>query len=68
MDENTLAELLSETDIATISFNQDSIQWRTHAISLSLVEEARTRFALAFGSCSFEEPMQDLKNQQLLLE
>ena len=68
MSETTLAELISETDIATISFNQDSIQWRTHAISLSLVEEARTRFALAFGSCSFEEPMQDLKNQQLLLE
>jgi len=66
MDENTLAALLSETDIAAISFNQDSIQWRTHAISLSSLEHARAHFALAFGSCSFEEPMQDLKNQHLL--
>ncbi len=66
MDENTLAELLSETDLNQIAFHQDSIQWRAHAISLSSLEHARAHFALAFGSCSFEEPMQDLKNQHLL--
>ncbi len=66
MDEHTLVELISEPDIATISFNHDSIQWRAHAISHSSLEHARAHFALAFGSCSFEEPMQDLKNQHLL--
>jgi len=66
MDESTLAELLSETNLKAISFQHDSIQWRTHSISLSSLAEVRAHFALAFGSCSFEEPIADLKNHHLL--
>ena len=32
--------------------------------TLDQLEKARSEFAIGFGSCSFEEPVQDLKQMQ----
>lgn len=66
MAETDLADLLNETDLAQFSFNEKNARWRTHVLDIPTLAEARAHFALAFGSCSFEEPIEDLKKHHLL--
>jgi hypothetical protein len=57
--------ILAETDAAVFRFD-DRIQWRDWSLDTGQVREARTGFAHAFGSCSFEEPIHDLEALGLL--
>lgn len=63
---STLLALLDERDKATIVADANGISWRGLHASAAQVAQARTRFAGSFGSCSFEEPVQDLAALQLL--
>jgi hypothetical protein len=56
-----LAVLLAEESPEAFSFGPAQASWRNHALSAERLREARRDFALAFGSCSFEEPRQDLE-------
>lgn len=58
--------LLDERDAAAIAVTDDGITWGGRRLSLQDVAEARAGFAGSFGSCSFEEPMQDLTSLQLI--
>lgn len=62
----TLLDLLEERDAATIIADANGISWRGLHASAAQVAQARARFAGSFGSCSFEEPVQDLAALQLL--
>jgi hypothetical protein len=44
----------------------DRAHWRDLSLGAAEVREARARFAHAFGSCSFEEPVRDLQVLGLL--
>jgi hypothetical protein len=57
--------ILAETDVSAFSFGEEA-RWREHTLSAAQICEARKNFAHAFGSCSFEEPIQDLKGLGLL--
>jgi hypothetical protein len=57
--------ILAETDPAALSFDS-SARWRQRTLSAEQVREARTEFAHAFGSCSFDEPVRDLQALGLL--
>lgn len=57
--------LLSETDPAAFHFD-DRAHWRDWSLTAEQVAAARTQFAHAFGSCSFEEPVRDLEALGLL--
>ncbi|MCC6321673.1 MAG: hypothetical protein IT438_09605 [Phycisphaerales bacterium] len=59
--EQTLARILSETDPRAFRFEPGSITWNEHALDISQLGIARETFALSFGSCSFTEPVQDLR-------
>jgi hypothetical protein len=61
MDRACLAELLGETDARAFEFSDDGLRWRGRAISAEQVRAARRDFAHSFGSCSFEEPVGDLR-------
>ena len=37
------------------------IQWDGLSLSVDVIEELRSRFVVGFGSCSFEEPMTELR-------
>ena len=63
---STLLALLEERDTGTIVADANGISWRGLHASAAQVAQARTRFAGSFGSCSFEEPVQDLAALQLL--
>jgi hypothetical protein len=66
MRESALARLLEERDRAALVFGDDSLTWRGHTVPLDQLTEARASFAIAFGSCSFREPVHDLHQLDLI--
>jgi hypothetical protein len=66
MDEPTVCRLLEERDSAALRFTHDSLRWREHAIAHDRLAETRASLAIAFGSCSFREPIDDLHQLGLL--
>ncbi len=67
-------EVLQESSIKGFQLNADGIAWRVKPsypvenryLNLAEIEEVRKRFFRSFGSCSFQEPIDDLKELQLL--
>lgn len=66
MDEKTLAALLAEESPRAFRFDGEAVRWRDHALPEPRLRLARRDFAIAFGSCSFEEPREDLREADLL--
>jgi hypothetical protein len=60
-----VAPLLEERDPAAIVATADAITWRGHRVNAQAIAAARATFAGSFGSCSFEEPVQDLTRLRL---
>jgi hypothetical protein len=65
-DEPTLVQVLEERDPSAIGFWDRTVRWRDRQISFAHVTGARASLALAFGSCSFREPLDDLHRLGLL--
>ncbi len=66
LDEGTIREILEEEDPATFHFTPDAFAWRTLEVDAATLRLARNAFAISFGSCSFEEPLEDLRALSLL--
>ena len=66
MDRITLTNLLNEADPQAFDFRNDGLRWRDWRASTAEVAQARREFAHSFGSCSFEEPIDDLRALGLL--
>jgi hypothetical protein len=66
MREDALRALLEETEASALAFGDDGLSWRGHRLSLDALTNARSTFAVAFGSCSFREPVDDLHRLALL--
>lgn len=60
-----LEPVLAETDSAAFRFD-DRAHWRDRSMSVEQVRDARANFLHAFGSCSFDEPVADLRALGLL--
>ena len=50
----------------SFDFTADRIAWHDHTLSLAQITDARDHFAVSFGSCSFDEPRDDLRELNLL--
>jgi hypothetical protein len=65
-----LATCLADRDSANWHFGEDAMIWRGGGeavrIDVDDLRSMRSQFALSFGSCSFEEPLQDLRELDLL--
>ncbi len=59
-------ELLKEQEAGAFHFGSDEIIWRGHRLGARDVFLARRDFAVSFGSCSFTEPIDDLRSLHLL--
>jgi hypothetical protein len=57
----TAAELLADDDPRAFRVEPDRIIWRDQTITKKDLRTARQSFAISFGSCSFEEPLDDLR-------
>jgi hypothetical protein len=53
--------ILEDDDASGFTFDDDTASWRGHAVLTSDLKKLRDDFAISFGSCSFEEPVHDLK-------
>jgi hypothetical protein len=58
--------LLEERSADAFRFSADTIEWRGHRLDRAAVEEARAGGIVAFGSCSFTEPVAELRGMGLL--
>jgi hypothetical protein len=61
-NEADAAATLEETSPGAFRFFDHCACWHGHTLMTSQIAGARREFAISFGSCSFEEPIQDLKD------
>jgi hypothetical protein len=66
IEQEELEMLLAEADAKHFAFTPTSVSWQGRTLTLVQLREAREKFATSFGSCSFDEPMDDLRSMQLL--
>lgn len=59
------AALLEERDPRTVVFEENGVRWREHVLPVDVLEQARDSMT-AFGSCSFREPLDELRALRLL--
>ncbi len=61
LDEATLLEALADEDPRAFDFDDARMRWREYDVPVAAIAAAREELATSFGSCSFEEPREDLK-------
>lgn len=54
-------EILREEDPQAFAFDDGGASWRGHRVTTDSLRAMRRDFATSFGSCSFEEPIADLR-------
>jgi len=60
LNNSSVHRLMNEIEPAVFEFDDDQIKWADHRIPLHIIELARKKNAISFGSCSFVEPVEDL--------
>ncbi len=66
LDETAVLAILRDEDPAHFRFTDEAFAWRELAASPEAVRRARAALAVSFGSCSFDEPRDDLRTLGLL--
>ena len=59
-------KLLQELSISNFQFQADQIIWQNYQVKRSQIQQARQHFFRSFGSCSFQEPLDELRELTLL--
>jgi hypothetical protein len=66
MENEIATQLLEEQSAEAVHFDLDGAAWRQHRLSHQELAAASQDFAISFGSCSFMEPIDDLRSLHLL--
>ena len=66
MEAIVAVELLGEQSAQAIHFDADGAGWREYQLSRNEIAATRQSFAVSFGSCSFTEPIGDLRALHLI--
>jgi hypothetical protein len=66
METHAAVQLLEEKSASAIQFDSEGVEWRGHRLGWREVAAARQDFSISFGSCSFSEPIDDLRSLGLL--
>jgi hypothetical protein len=53
-------DALAERDPTTIQLHEDGLRWRDHIFTNTDLEHVRANGMISFGSCSFQEPVEEL--------
>ena len=61
-----LCRIVAEEDPSAFAFDDQSLSWRSERIGLAELRRTRRQAFLGFGSCSFDEPVEDLTALGLL--
>mgnify|MGYP006143878011 CR=1 FL=1 len=60
-----VAQLLDERTAGAFAVSGGTVSWRALSLTAEDIEAVRSRVALSFGSCSFEEPLAELREEVL---
>jgi hypothetical protein len=60
-EEPFVQAMLDEESPTAITVAEDCLTWRGQRLTTEEIEEVRRKFAICFGSCSFTEPITELK-------
>jgi hypothetical protein len=66
LETELLVEILEEREPEAFVFDSGGVRWRGHDLVLAHLRNTRSLFAISFGSCSFAEPVEDLRRLGLL--
>jgi len=66
VDEARLVAILEERDAGAFKFTDEGVRWNGLFAESAQIARAREFFCLSYGSCSFDEPVEDLQRLGLL--
>jgi hypothetical protein len=66
VSEEELLAVIEEEDPSAFSFSEENVAWREYHLELDQVAAGRRHAVASFGSCSFAEPRDDLRQLGLL--
>ncbi len=66
LDERAIAAVLVDESPASFDFGDEQLSYGDRVLSVDAIRSARENFAIAYGSCSFTEPLADLRCLNLL--
>ncbi len=66
LDTETIQRILKDEDVSHFVFSGSEFTWNGLSASSAQIERARSIGAQSFGSCSFDEPREDLRSLGLL--
>ena len=66
VNERVLTDLVNEDQPTAFDFGELALEWRSRVVTVKQVASARSSLGLAFGSCSFQEPVDGLRALNLL--
>ena len=64
--EQDLIDILSDEDAENFKFDDNNLRWKEFKSPVKVIENARKNFEISYGSCSFDEPREDLINLKLM--
>ncbi|WP_419176386.1 hypothetical protein [Desulfosediminicola sp.] len=68
IEQHDISACLTDENDGNFTFAPDGIHWRNHFLPLAELKRFRTTRVISFGSCSFAEPLEGLKNLGLLTD
>ena len=66
IDERALAAVLVDGSPESFDFGDEQLRYRDRTLGADAIRDAREKFAISYGSCSFTEPLADLRCLNLL--
>lgn len=66
LNEAAIEQILDDEDPGSFTFDDTGLRWRDHRATVAEIEAARRERVISFGSCSFDEPRDDLRTLGLL--
>lgn len=58
--------MMEETSANAFRFGDRAVEWRGIVIDIETLKHVREQFMISFGSCSFEEPLEELRSLGLI--
>jgi hypothetical protein len=66
LEEGGILAVIQEDDPEAFQFTKEHFVWRDVPASVDTIQHVRDELAISFGSCSFDEPRDDLKELELI--
>lgn len=66
IDINQIEDILVDEKPENFAFSDLGMKWKDMEVPTSVINQSRNTFCMSYGSCSFEEPRDDLKHLHLI--